>query len=139
MPRLICTFYYKTISKHLIIQKFWFYLHKHSVALDKNGKWAPTKLASPVPGRPMPFEKFPDFFETQCWQPCLWSLVSNWLAMLKLKKTTKSFIISTSPPLLCLAKINCFWFFCVGGTLGLRPTYIICKSFLEWFSQHINS
>ena len=53
-------------------------LQKISVIPNKNGKSASTQLAPPVPGQAYGsntyvkhFAKFPDFLETQCWQPWL--------------------------------------------------------------------
>ena len=56
-------------------------VQKISVTLDQSRKGTLTQLAHPVP-RPMTysnayvkhFEKFPDFFKTQCWKPW-WAII----------------------------------------------------------------
>ena len=59
----------KPLESTLEFNNFANNLQTNSVTLDKNGKRAPTQLAPPVSGQAYGLQ-FPDFFETQCWQPC---------------------------------------------------------------------
>ena len=62
----------KPPASTLEFKNFDFILQNISVTLNKNGKSAPTQLAPSVKH----FAKFPDFFETQCWQPWLCNFIS---------------------------------------------------------------
>ena len=67
-PRLVCTSYHKTTSKHPRIQEFWLYFAKKiSKTSDRNRKSSPTQLTPSVPmacgnAYVKHFTKFPDFF-----------------------------------------------------------------------------
>ena len=79
-PRPFCASHYKATSKHSRFWEFWLYFAKRFL-------WPQTKTGKvPLPswllqwlGRLIAcdnayvkrFAKFPDFFETQCWQCCL--------------------------------------------------------------------
>ena len=81
--KTFCISHHKTTSKHPRIQEFWLYFAKKIVILEKNGKAPSSSCLLLYLGMPMAcsntyvkhFEKFPDFFKTQCWQ--LWRVVST--------------------------------------------------------------